>query len=84
MRTTIKRAVSLKKEQDKELKKLCRSEKVSYSAILQKAIDGYLKNKEMMAMEEAYAKYYGNPENIEKDREVMQDIQGMSKVVWDE
>lgn len=56
----MKRAVSLKKEQDEELQKLSRSEKVSYSALLQAAIDRYLKDKSMMAMEEAYAKYYGS------------------------
>lgn len=82
MGNAVKRAVSLPQEQDEKIRKLSSSIGVSYSKILQKAVEAYLKRRDFVAMEEEYAKYYGNPKNIKKEKDLTEEMWDFAQDVW--
>lgn len=83
MGNSVKRAISLSKEQDEIVRDLSRTMKTSYSHVLQEAVAVYSKRLKELKMEEEYAAYYADPKNVEADEQLTKELMSISWDVWD-
>jgi len=68
MAHSVKRAVSLRREQDEQLQRLAERRKTPYSRLVQEAIDLLLRSEEQSRIAQAYKRYYGEGKNAARDR----------------
>lgn len=81
MATAVKRAISLPREQDKELRKIAQKRHAPYSTLVQAAIQFFLQMEEREQLVQAYERYYANRKNAERTREAVRDMRNLSQRV---
>lgn len=77
----VKRAISLPKELDAQLKELSEATDRSYSGLVCEALGMYLKEKERREIERAYATYYAGARSG-KDAELAAELTRLSERSW--
>lgn len=82
MNTVVKRAISLPKDQDEKIKKIAKSRKAPYSAVVRAAIDLFLKQSTEKAMEEAYQNFYSDAEEVRKEDLLVKELSGIAYKAW--
>ncbi|MBI2070071.1 MAG: hypothetical protein HYT79_05655 [Elusimicrobia bacterium] len=82
MPSVVKKAISLRSEQDRKIQEIAKRAKAPYSVVIQKAVDFYLSFRESRRMEEAYRSYYSLPENENRERHLVRDWQDAGLEDW--
>lgn len=80
--SAVKRAISLPKELDAKIRALSEGLKRSYSGLVCEAVGMYLADRERMELDEAYARYYSDPKNVKRDKELAKEMERLSAECW--
>jgi len=63
MKASVKRAISIRKEQDERLQALARRRRAPYSRLVQEAVELYLRAEEHSRIAQAYKRYFADRGN---------------------
>lgn len=80
----VKRAVSLRPEQDEGIRRIARRRKTAYSAVVRSAVGLYLAWDEKSRLIEEYRSYYRDAKASRVEREAMEEYARLARVQWNE
>ena len=82
MASVVRRAISLPREQDRQVQALAKSRHAPYSAVIRSALEVFLKMGKRQQIEEVYARYYSNKRQTEETLGIAREYLGLSEKVW--
>jgi hypothetical protein len=74
MARSVKRAISLRKEQDEQLQSLAEKRRTPYSRLVQDAIGLFLRMEEQNRIRQSYRRYYEDKRNADRERGAARDF----------
>lgn len=79
---TIKRSISLPKDQDARIQAIARRRRAPYSSVVQAALRVLLELDDRGELERAYREYYSEPEHAAKVSDIVAEYRALAQKAW--